>query len=100
MTTLLGKVYKLYDSGKGFDFLVIVTNTPFHTLFKKFAIWDSRKLLNNRQQKVKLGDEVEVTYSTDSTYPELLQINTTFIESCHHCHGFYRQGLSYYDTIL
>lgn len=92
MASLLGKVYKLYDSGNGYNCLILSVNLPFRTVFKKFSLFDSRKLVNKLNEPIRVGDDVEIIYSTDSKYPELLEIDTVFLETCNQCYGFRKQG--------
>ena len=92
---LLGKVYKIVNEDGGSKTLIISTNIPYHTIFKKFRIWDVNQLSDNSGRQIEVDGHVQVTFNDDTGHPRLTEIDTVFLESCAYCYNFYEQGLSY-----
>ena len=82
-----GKICQLTDNEKGYTAVVIATQIPWKTVYKKFNVWNKAKLLNNGEQ-FKLEDEVRITY-VDSKFPKLKEIESVMLDSCAVCFSFY-----------
>lgn len=87
----LGRIYQIYDTQKGYVALVIATNVPFKTFWKKFNIWNLDKLENQFGDNFKDGDFVKFSYDVDAQFPKLETIELTSLDSCFICHAYYRE---------
>ena len=87
----LGRIYHIRDSEKGYISLVIGINVPFKTLWKKFNIWNLKKLNNQFGDNFKDGDFVKFSYHVDGHFPKLDTMEAITLDSCFICHAYYRE---------
>ena len=92
---LFGKVYKVVAEDDGSKTLIISNNIPYHTVFKRFRIWNTNQLVVNSSEQIQVGRQVQVFLNDDSGFPALTEIVPVFLESCAYCYSYYEQGLFY-----
>jgi hypothetical protein len=89
---MLGKVYSLETTAKGYKSLIIETRTPFKTKWKKY------NLLRYNLIKTALGTEavpgltVKFTDVPGKEIPELFAIEVCFVGECEFCRTFFEAG--------
>lgn len=88
METVLGMIYGISESDKGYHTLVIKVNQAYSVNFKKFNVWDMEKYRTEFGDNFKEGAYVKISYYMVGNFPRLNSLELTPVSRCFECDAF------------
>ena len=86
--TAYARICELIPSEKGYTRLTVAVNIPFKLKLFKFNVWDEALLKTELMEPFKVGDEVKVSYNYKKTFPNLLEMTLSSLDTCPVCFAY------------